>query len=82
MASTPTTTTTPAPPAPTTTPAPPASLTDAERDELAQLRAERNARLAAEATAVAPVRTDETVPGGRYEVNGIMVNCEGKPVKE
>jgi hypothetical protein len=26
--------------------------------------------------------TDKTVPGGRYVVNGQLVNSDGKPVKE
>lgn len=26
-------------------------------------------------------RQDETVPGGRYRVNGVLVNAEGKPIK-
>lgn len=31
----------------------------------------------------APVRrSDETVPGGRYIVNGVLVNCNGEPIKE
>ena len=29
-----------------------------------------------------PQKLDETVPGGRYEVNGTIVDANGKPVKE
>ena len=34
------------------------------------------------AAQVAERRPDETVPGGRYLVNGMFVDCNGKPLKD
>jgi hypothetical protein len=29
-----------------------------------------------------PQASDKTVEGGRYLVNGVLVNCNGEPIKE
>lgn len=58
------------------------ALSDAERAELEELRAMRAAREAELAKAADAAPKSETIPGGRYEVNGILVNAEGKAITE
>lgn len=62
--------------APAPTPAPVvASLDDIARVVVA---AQRAATLASSAAAGKTVGLDETVEGGRYEVNGVLVDAHGK----
>jgi hypothetical protein len=43
----------------------------------------RRSRAMAEAHAEATrLKMDETVPGGRFEVNGRLVDAEGRPLKD
>lgn len=53
---------------------------DAQADA-AEAQAEQM-REAAEQREDPEQRLDETVDGGRYEVNGQMVDAEGKPLKD
>lgn len=43
-----------------------------------EYRSRQNAKIKAEAAAL---NSDETVPGGRYLVNGKLVDCDGKAVE-
>lgn len=52
---------------------------DARKAQEAKDAAEAQAKAEAEADAARPL--DETVPGGRYVVNGMTVDANGEPVK-
>lgn len=54
-----------------------AQALDAKKAQEAQDAAEAQAQ--AEAEAARPL--DETVPGGRYVVNGVTVDADGEPVE-
>lgn len=56
--------------------------TDAATDDVEELREKTN-EAAAEAAEVATDKAiNETVPGGRYEVNGVIVDASGKRLDE
>lgn len=55
----------------------------AEAERLEELRDQTNegaAKAAERATKPEAKRGDETVPGGRYRVNGVLVDASGKPL--
>jgi colicin import membrane protein len=59
-----------------------AKLAQAQGDASAKAQAEAQAQAAKDAEAAAAERVDETIPGGRYLVNGILVDCDGKPLEK
>jgi hypothetical protein len=60
--------------------APAPAMSDAERAELQELRAMRDAREAELAAAADAAPKSETIPGGAYLVNDVLVNAEGQPI--
>jgi hypothetical protein len=51
--------------------------------EAAQAAPEERAAAIVEAQAeAAEKQIDTTVPGGKYEVNGVLVDCNGEPLKD
>jgi hypothetical protein len=52
------------------------------REELNQRKARQAAREAATTEAGRELPIDETVPGGRFLVDGQEVNAEGEPLKK
>jgi hypothetical protein len=54
-----------------------------DTEEVEELREDTNAaqaEAAERATKPARKRGDETVPGGKYRVNGVLVNAHGQPL--
>jgi hypothetical protein len=59
-----------------------AKLAEARAEASAEARADAEAQAAKDAEAARAERLDETVPGGRYLANGILVDCDGKPLEK
>lgn len=68
------------PGAPDSAPEPPPARPETEGMTPAELQA-RQLQTEADVIKARAMRMDETVPGGKYVVNGEFVNAEGKPVK-
>ena len=51
-----------------------------EVDEIEEVEPESTPEPEASPEPAAHTALDETVPGGRYLVNGIMVNADGEPI--
>lgn len=59
-----------------------AALARAQSDANAKAQADADAQAAKDAESVSAERMDETVERGRYLVNGVYVDCDGKPLEK